>query len=161
MFDKVNEFLIVKDIPITNIVVYATDGAPSLNTVISSINLIEVGITSQDRLKQVEKCHKYDILAGELSILYHAQVKIIPLVLTWDGLVSKFYKNYVEKLAIEDATQSYIQSVVLKKTLIVEHMHGIRITDEINSASSLLIEASHSYEDNMENEGLPPLKGGD
>ncbi|XP_036356066.1 DNA polymerase delta catalytic subunit-like [Octopus sinensis] len=65
----------------------------------------------------------------------------------------EFEKKCIEKLAIEDATQSYIQSVVLKKALesmIVEHRHGIRITDEeINSASSLLIEASHSYEDNM------------
>ncbi|XP_029653811.1 uncharacterized protein LOC115226999 [Octopus sinensis] len=144
-----------------NIVVYATDGAPSLNTVISFINLIEMEITSQDRLKQIKKYHKYDLLVWELSILYDAQVKIIPLVLTWDELVSKFYKNYVKKLAVEDATQSYIQSVVLKKTLIVEHRHGIRINDKINSESSLLIEASHSYEDNMENERLPPLKGGD
>ncbi|XP_029657954.1 uncharacterized protein LOC115232261 [Octopus sinensis] len=93
----------------------------------NEITLIKVGITSQDRLKQgeVEKCHK--LLSGELSSLY-PKVKILSLVLIWDGVVSKFFKKYIKKLAIEDGTRTYIQSVVLEKTLdsvVVEHRHGI------------------------------------
>ncbi|XP_029654245.1 uncharacterized protein LOC115227612 [Octopus sinensis] len=44
------------------------------------ITLIEVGITSQDRLKQVEveKLHKYDFLANELSLLTNAKLKLFP-----------------------------------------------------------------------------------
>ncbi|XP_029654503.1 uncharacterized protein LOC115227957 [Octopus sinensis] len=40
----------------------------------NEITIIEVGITSQERLKQteVEKLHKYDLLAGELKMLYGA-----------------------------------------------------------------------------------------
>ncbi|XP_029654980.1 uncharacterized protein LOC115228549 [Octopus sinensis] len=94
------------------------------------ITLIEVGITSQNRVKQVEieKFRKYDLLANQLSILYDAKVKIIPVVLTWDGVVSRYFKNYMDKLSIEKATKTYIQSVVLKRTLecmAVEHRYGV------------------------------------
>ncbi|XP_029655769.1 uncharacterized protein LOC115229584 [Octopus sinensis] len=112
------------------------------------ITLIEVGITSQDRLKQVEieKFHKYDLLANELSILYDAKVKIIPVVLTWDGVVSRYFKNYMDKLSIEKATRTYIQSVVLKRTLesmVVEHRHGVRVSaEEYASAAYQLAEVA-------------------
>ncbi|XP_029654655.1 uncharacterized protein LOC115228141 [Octopus sinensis] len=110
------------------------------------ITLIEVGITSQDRLKQVEveKLHKYDFLANELSLLYECQVKIIPVVLTWDGVVTRCFKNYMDKLYIEKSTMTYIQSVVLKRTLesmIIEHKHGMKITgEEYASATDQLVE---------------------
>ncbi|XP_029656130.1 uncharacterized protein LOC115230029 [Octopus sinensis] len=112
------------------------------------ITLIEVGITSQDRLKQVEieKFRKYDLLANELSILYDAKVKIIPVVLTWDGVVSRYFKNYMDKLSIEKATRIYIQSVVLKRTLenmVVERRHGVRVSaEEYTSAVYQLAEVA-------------------
>ncbi|XP_029657237.1 uncharacterized protein LOC115231320 [Octopus sinensis] len=47
----------------------------------NTITLIEVGITSQNCLKQVEveKFHKYHLLANELEAIHHAKVKVIPV----------------------------------------------------------------------------------
>ncbi|KAF7682978.1 hypothetical protein TCON_1812 [Astathelohania contejeani] len=55
----------------------------------NEIILVEVGITSQDNLQIVEreKKRKYDLLANELGSLYKAKTKIIPYVMTWDGVV--------------------------------------------------------------------------
>ncbi|XP_029655022.1 uncharacterized protein LOC115228605 [Octopus sinensis] len=98
----------------------------------NEITIIEVGVTSQDRLKQVEveKLHKYDLLAGELAQIHKAKVTIVPVVLTWDGVVTKFYKSYMKKLNIEVPTKAYIQSVTIKKTLesmVVEYKHGMKV----------------------------------
>ncbi|KAL6120431.1 hypothetical protein NUSPORA_02843 [Nucleospora cyclopteri] len=56
------------------------------------ITLIEVGITSQDNLQTVEteKLKKYGLLANELSLIYKCKVEIIPFVLTWDGVITKY-----------------------------------------------------------------------
>ena len=53
------------------------------------ITLIEVGITSQDRLITVEseKWHKYDVLANKLGSEHKCKTKIISYVMTWDGMV--------------------------------------------------------------------------
>lgn len=85
----------------------------------NTITLIEVGITSQDQLQEVEteKKRKYDILANEISLLYKAKTRIIPYVMTWDGVVTKFHRNYVKELKISKHLEAYIQSLVLKKTL--------------------------------------------
>ncbi|MCB1712129.1 MAG: reverse transcriptase family protein [Candidatus Riesia sp.] len=83
------------------------------------ITLIEVGITNQDLLQTVEteKKRKYDLLASELAIIYRAKVKIIPIVMTWDGIVTTYHKNYLRELEITNNIQAYMQSKVLKKTL--------------------------------------------
>ncbi|XP_029655888.1 uncharacterized protein LOC115229719 [Octopus sinensis] len=46
--------------------------------------LIEVGVTSIDNLKsvEVEKLHKYDILASELQLIHKAKVKLVQIVIT-------------------------------------------------------------------------------
>ncbi|XP_029656638.1 uncharacterized protein LOC115230638 [Octopus sinensis] len=64
-----------------------SNGKPDIfvhDKVRNTITLIEVGITSQNCLKQVEveKFHKYDLLANELGAIHLAKVKIIPVVLT-------------------------------------------------------------------------------
>ena len=81
--------------------------------------LIEVGITSQDQLKTVEteKCHKYDLLAGEVTQMYQCRAKIIPYVMTWDGVVTKCHKKYIAELGIPPNVEAYIQSRVLRRTL--------------------------------------------
>ncbi|XP_029655396.1 uncharacterized protein LOC115229124 [Octopus sinensis] len=58
--------------------------------------IVEVGVTSQDNLQRVEleKLRKYDLLANELSLIHKAKVNIIPVVLTWDGIVSKYFKIF-------------------------------------------------------------------
>ena len=64
------------------------------------ILIIEVGITSQDLLTQVEseKNRKYDVLANEQAALYKCKARIIPYVMTWDAecgneLPQKTYKR--------------------------------------------------------------------
>ncbi|KAF7684226.1 hypothetical protein TCON_0572 [Astathelohania contejeani] len=94
------------------------------------IILVEIGITSQDNLQQVEaeKKRKYDLLANELGILYKAKTKIIPYVFTWEGVVTKYHNSYLKELGITPQIEAYIQSTVLKKTLetiFLEHRRSI------------------------------------
>jgi hypothetical protein len=84
----------------------------------NEIVIIEIGITSADNLKTVEmeKTRKYELLAKELGLIYKCTTKIIPYVLTWDGLATKCHGSYKKLLGIEDRTEAYIQSLILKKT---------------------------------------------
>ena len=83
------------------------------------ITLIEIGVTNQDLLQTVEteKTRKYDILANELSNMYKCKTKIIPFVITWNGLVTVYHKKHIKELEIPDNVKAYIQTIVLKKTL--------------------------------------------
>ena len=83
------------------------------------ITLIEVGITSQDRLITVEaeKWSKYDVLANKLGSEHKCQTKIIPYVMTWDGMVTKHHRNHSRDIGLSDSVEAYIQTIVLKKTL--------------------------------------------
>ncbi|KAL6120530.1 hypothetical protein NUSPORA_02728, partial [Nucleospora cyclopteri] len=78
----------------------------------SKITLIEVGITSQDNLQTVEtaKLKTNDLLANELSLIYKCKAEIIPFVLTWDGIITKYHSMYVKKLSIPPKIQAYIQT---------------------------------------------------
>ena len=82
------------------------------------ITIIEVGVTSQDQLQTVEseKKRKYDILAKELGAMHKCATKIIPFVLTWDGIVTKYHKTYCKELGITKKIEAYTQYIVLKKT---------------------------------------------
>ncbi|TBU01015.1 hypothetical protein CWI36_1464p0010, partial [Hamiltosporidium magnivora] len=84
----------------------------------NKITLIEVGITSQDSLQivETEKLRKYDLLANELGLIYKCSVEIIPYVMTWDGIETKYHKSYLKRLEIPMNVEAYIQSIVLKKT---------------------------------------------
>ena len=89
------------------------------NQKIKRITIIEIGVTSSKNIKEVE-CHKkikYDMLANELPSIYQYYVEIIPFVITWDGLVTRYNKNYSIMLGINPKIFSYIQTVPLKKTL--------------------------------------------
>ena len=39
----------------------------------------------------------------------------IPVVMTWDGLVTKHFKSYMKQLQVKDKLVAYMQSVVLKR----------------------------------------------
>ncbi len=82
------------------------------------ITIVEVGITSQTCLQTVEteKLRKYDLLANELGQIHKCKVKIIPYVITWDGIVTGFHKRYRKELGVEKYVEAYIQSVILKRT---------------------------------------------
>ena len=91
--------------------------------------LIEVGITSQDRLMTVEteKKRKYDLLANKLGSEMKCTTKIIPYVMTWDGIVTSYHKRYSREIGLADSVEAYIQTIVLKKTLesiSFEHRRG-------------------------------------
>jgi hypothetical protein len=83
------------------------------------ITLIEVGITSQNQLKTVEteKKRKYDLLANNMGQTHKMKTKIIPWVMTWDGIVTKLHKQYLKELGINQKLEAYMQSIVIKKTL--------------------------------------------
>ena len=87
------------------------------------ITLIEIGITSQSRLQtvEVEKTHKYDLLASEMAAIYKCELKIIayviPYVMTWEGVVTKHHQRHSKALGLTPRIEAYIQAGVLRKTL--------------------------------------------
>ncbi len=83
------------------------------------ILIVEIGITNQDLLTVVEneKLRKYDLLANELGLIHKAKTRIVPYVMTWDGVVTKYHKKYIQELGIQPFLEAYIQSIVIKKTL--------------------------------------------
>ena len=80
--------------------------------------IVEVGITNKDRLKETEteKARKYDILAKELKSMYNATVFQVPIVMTWDGLTTKYHKKYMEILNVPKQIQAYVQYISIKRT---------------------------------------------
>ena len=40
----------------------------------------------------------------------------VPVVLTWDGLVTHHFKRYMDWLRVDEKIQAYIQTQVLQKT---------------------------------------------
>ncbi|XP_029654831.1 LOW QUALITY PROTEIN: tyrosine--tRNA ligase, cytoplasmic-like [Octopus sinensis] len=67
--------------------------------------------------RELEKLRKYDLLANELSLIHKAKVNIIPVVLTWDGIVSKYFKKYLDSIRVREHLIAYMQSIVLKRTM--------------------------------------------
>ena len=64
-----------------------------------------------------EKMRKYDLVAKELAMMHKCKVKIIPYVVTWDGIVTRYHKRYVQEIGLQPKTEAYIQTIVLRKTL--------------------------------------------
>ncbi|EQB62010.1 hypothetical protein NAPIS_ORF00406 [Vairimorpha apis BRL 01] len=83
------------------------------------ILIVEVGITSFDNLRAVEteKKHKYDLLANHCGAMNGYKTRIIPYVMTWEGITTTFYIKYRSELNLDSRTQAYIQARVLKMTL--------------------------------------------
>ena len=84
----------------------------------NEITLIEIGITNLDILTQVEneKTKKYDLIKNELALSYKYKVKIVPFVMTWNGMVTKYRKKHSKEIDLQPKVEAYIQ-IVLKKTL--------------------------------------------
>ncbi|TBU08220.1 hypothetical protein CWI39_0211p0080, partial [Hamiltosporidium magnivora] len=57
------------------------------------------------------------LLANELGLIYKCSVEIIPYVMTWDGIVTKYHKSHLKILEIPMNVEAYIRSIVLKKTV--------------------------------------------
>jgi len=78
----------------------------------NEIVIVEVGITSFDNLRAVEteKRNKYDYLANHCAAMYKAvNTRIIPYVMTWEGLVTTFHEEYCKELRIDRRTEAYVQ----------------------------------------------------
>ena len=87
---------------------------------INEITLIEIGITNKDLLPRTEttKGRKYDLLGNELKLLHKGvKIRAVPVVITWDALVTKFFKKHLSLLGISLIGQAYIQYKILKKNV--------------------------------------------
>jgi hypothetical protein len=71
------------------------------------ILIVEVGITSFDHLRavEVEKKNKYDVLANHCGALHGYKTRIIPYVMTWDGLVTTYHRTYRKELDLDNASK--------------------------------------------------------
>ncbi|TBU11228.1 hypothetical protein CWI38_1314p0030 [Hamiltosporidium tvaerminnensis] len=121
----------------------------------NKITLIEVGITFQESL-QIVITNK----TNRLGLIYKCSVEIIPCVMTWDGIVTKYHKSHLKRLEIPMNVEAYIQSIVLKKT--VETISfvrrrglesGLNAEESWERASMGVIMRSEMHE-----EPTPPLK---
>lgn len=89
-----------------------------IDKVYNQILIVEIGITSQENIKTVEteKTRKYELLSKEMGQIYQSSVVIVPYVFTWEGLVTRYHERYKKTLKVENHTEAYIQSLILKKT---------------------------------------------
>ncbi|KAM0678685.1 hypothetical protein BDAP_000795 [Binucleata daphniae] len=50
-------------------------------------------------------------------MMHKCEVEVIPYVLTWDGLATKYHITYRTRIGLDKNVEAYIQSLTLKKTL--------------------------------------------
>ena len=79
------------------------------------------------------------MLANEMGAMHKCKTRIIPYVLTWDGIVTKFHKSYAKEIGLTAKIQSYIQFIVLKKTLESISYDYRRGGEEITEESNVVI----------------------
>ncbi|TBU03294.1 hypothetical protein CWI39_0992p0010 [Hamiltosporidium magnivora] len=99
----------------------------------NKIKLIEVGITFQDsfQIVETEKLRKYDFLANELGLIYKFGVEIIPYVMIWDVIVTKYHKSHFKRLEVPMKVEPYIPSIIPKKmtveAIFFDQLRGLRL----------------------------------
>ena len=85
----------------------------------NEIIFIEVGITNKEKLVEVEieKKRKYQNLAEEVKMQMKAtKALVVPIVLTWDSIVTKHFRKHCQNIALPDNLKAYIQSTTLRRT---------------------------------------------
>ncbi|TBU10846.1 hypothetical protein CWI38_1517p0010, partial [Hamiltosporidium tvaerminnensis] len=89
-------------------------------------------------------------------------VEIIPYVMTWDGIETKYHKSHLKRLEIPMNVEAYIQSIVLKKTVETISFDrrrglesGLNSEESWERASMGVIMRAEMHE-----EPTPPLKEG-
>ncbi|TBU10357.1 hypothetical protein CWI38_1825p0020, partial [Hamiltosporidium tvaerminnensis] len=94
------------------------------------------------------------------GLIYKCSVEIIPYVMTWDGIVTKYHKSHLKRLEIPMNVEAYIQSIVLKKTVETISFDrrrglesGLNAEESWERASMGVIMRSEMHE-----EPIPPLK---
>ncbi|TBU12696.1 hypothetical protein CWI38_0666p0030 [Hamiltosporidium tvaerminnensis] len=73
----------------------------------------------------------YDLCANELGLVFNCGVEIIPYVMTWDGIVQKYRKNYAKRAQINMDNKAYTQSIVVKKTSGSNAEEGSRMQEKL------------------------------
>ncbi|CDR71844.1 hypothetical protein, conserved [Babesia bigemina] len=87
----------------------------------NTITIVEIGITNQDNLVDTEKFkkQKYEDLIEDLKARQfnqHTKIRVIPYVMTWEGIVTKEHSKYRRDLGISDRMEAHIQRVVIQET---------------------------------------------
>ncbi|KAF9760720.1 hypothetical protein NGRA_3045 [Nosema granulosis] len=128
------------------------------------ILIVEVGITNQDLLTVVEneKLRKYDLLANELGLMYKSKTKIVPYVMTWDGMVTGYHKKHIQELGIQLTLEAYIQSIVLKKTLesvSLERRRGLDQDEAGEEEVEKLVDSSRREQECETEDAQPKYQG--
>ncbi|TBU10202.1 hypothetical protein CWI38_1945p0030 [Hamiltosporidium tvaerminnensis] len=120
----------------------------------NKMTLIEVGITFQDSLQivETEKLRKYDLLANKLGLIYKCSVEIIPYVMTWDGIVTKYHKSHLKRLEIPMNYLRRSETISFDRRRGLES--GLNAEESWERASMCVIMRSEMHE-----EPTPPLKG--
>ena len=50
----------------------------------------------KNKMQTLHLCEKkYDLLASELAVIHNAKVNIVPIVITWDAIVTKYHKQAI------------------------------------------------------------------
>ncbi|TBU17010.1 hypothetical protein CWI38_0291p0040, partial [Hamiltosporidium tvaerminnensis] len=106
----------------------------------NKITLIEVGITSQDSLQivETEKLRKYDLLANELGLIYKCSVEIIPYVMTWDGILTKYHRSHLKRLEIPKLIKKTVETISFDRRRGLES--GLNVEESWERASIDVIE---------------------
>ena len=76
------------------------------------INLVAIiCVLSHFKLQKVEneKARKYDVLAKEMSAMHNCKSRIIPYVMTWNGIVTRFHSKYSKEIGLTTKIETYIQ----------------------------------------------------
>ncbi|EQB61090.1 hypothetical protein NAPIS_ORF01346 [Vairimorpha apis BRL 01] len=58
--------------------------------------------------KELLILRKYDEFANVLGLIHGCKTKIIPYVITWDGIMSKYHSKHRKELGITDRIEAYI-----------------------------------------------------
>ncbi|KAI5169268.1 hypothetical protein PAEPH01_0574 [Pancytospora epiphaga] len=59
---------------------------------------------------ETEKKRKYDVSANKLGSEMKCKTKTIPYVITWDGVVTNYHKQYSREIGLTDSVEAYIQT---------------------------------------------------
>ena len=82
------------------------------------------------------------MLAKEMGMMYKCSTRIIPYVMTWDGIVTRHHRRHIAALGLSVRTEAYIQSLAIKKTLesiSFEHRRGLlELSNEEDAAEQAL-----------------------
>ncbi|KAK1937610.1 hypothetical protein X943_003315 [Babesia divergens] len=101
------------------------------------ITFVEVGITCQDNLGQVErdKEAKYKALTEQMGnhrMNALTTIEVVPYVMTWDGLVTKRHTECRLKLGVSDRVEGQLQRICLQQTYdFVMRGLGIEVMEEL------------------------------